>query len=50
MDPMFAIPKDRKRSSVLRLCLVMGMTALLFILVSDRLGRAAEAVMTAPNL
>ena len=49
MDPMFAIPKDRKRSSVLRLCLVMGMTALLFIVVSDRLGSAAEAVLTAPN-
>lgn len=50
MDPMFAIPKDRKRSSVFRLCLVMGFTALLFIVVAHRLGNAAEAVLMAPNM
>lgn len=50
MDQMLAIPKDRKRLSVLRLCLIMGMTALLFILVANRLGSVAEAALLAPNL
>lgn len=46
---MFDIPKDRKRLSVLRLCLIMGMTTLLFIIVADRLGGAAEAILNAPR-
>lgn len=45
---MFDIPKDRKRLSVLRLCLIMGFTALLFIVVATRFGRMAEAMMQAP--
>jgi hypothetical protein len=49
MDPTFDIPKDRKSLSVLRLCLIMGMTALLFIVVFDRLGKAAEAIIMAPK-
>ncbi len=47
---MFNIPKDRKRLSVVRLCLIMGMTALLFILIANRLGSAAEAILRAPTL
>lgn len=45
---MFDIPKDRKRLSVLRLCLIMGCTGLLFIVVATRFGRMAEAMMHAP--
>jgi hypothetical protein len=46
---MFDIPQDRKRLSVVRLCLIMGMTALLFILIANRLGSAAQAIMEAPK-
>lgn len=45
MDPMFDIPKDRRRLSVLKLCVLMGMTALLFLVIADRFGGAAEALM-----
>lgn len=45
---MFDIPKTRKRLSVLRLCLIMGCTALLFIMIATRFGRVAEAMMHAP--
>jgi hypothetical protein len=48
MDSMFDIPKDRKRLSVIRLCLIMGCTALLFIMVATRFGRVAEAMMQTP--
>jgi hypothetical protein len=47
MDPVLDIPKDRRQLSVLRLCVIMGMTALLFLVVADRLGDAAEALMQA---
>lgn len=43
MDAMLDIPKDRKRQSAPRLCLIMGLTALLFILAANRLG-AAQAL------
>lgn len=49
MDPMLAIPKAHKRLSVVRLCLIMGMTALLFLVVIHRLGPAVEAVFVAQN-
>lgn len=48
MDRILDIPQDRKRLSVLRLCVIMGCTALLFIMVATRFGRVAEAMMTAP--
>lgn len=48
MDSYFDIPKDRKRLSVFRLCLIMGCTALLFIMVATKFGRAADAMMLAP--
>lgn len=47
MDPMFAIPETRKKLSALKLCLIMGITALLFILVADRFGGAIEATLQA---
>lgn len=46
---MLTIPKDRKRLSVMRLCLIMGMTALLYILIVHRIGAAAQAVLSAPQ-
>ena len=48
MDQMLDIPKDRPRHSAIRLCLIMGFTALLFIMVASRFGRAAEAILHAP--
>lgn len=48
MDQMLDIPKNRPRLSVIRLCLIMGCTALLFIMVASRFGRAAEAMLNAP--
>ncbi len=46
---MFDIPQDRKRLSVVRLCLIMGMTALLFMVIANRFGAAAEAILNAPK-
>lgn len=36
MDPIFDIPRNRKPLSLWRLCLLMGLTVLLFILLSTR--------------
>lgn len=36
MDPIFDIPRNRKHSAPWRLCLLMGLTVLLFILLSTR--------------
>ena len=44
MDPMLNIPKDRKRLPVLRLCLLMGLTALLFMLIATSFGSAFLAL------
>ena len=38
MDPMFDIPKDRKRLSVGKMCLLMGMTVLLFLAIAHNFG------------
>lgn len=37
MDPMLDTPKNRRRMPVIRLCVLMGLTALLFILVATGL-------------
>lgn len=47
---MLTIPQNRKRLSVVRLCLIMGVTALLFMIVADKLGSAVEAVLLAPHM
>jgi hypothetical protein len=44
MDPMFDIPKDRKRLNVGKLCLLLGMTVLLYILVAQQFGQAAQVL------
>ena len=36
MDPIFDIPPDRKRLSIWRVCLLLGLTALIFILLTTR--------------
>jgi polysaccharide pyruvyl transferase WcaK-like protein len=46
MDPMLHIPKNRRRVPVIRLCVLMGLTALLFMLVATRI-HAAVAAMNA---
>jgi hypothetical protein len=46
MDPMLNIPKNRKRVPVGRLCLLMGLTALAFILIAGSYGYAFDL----PNL
>lgn len=42
IDPIFDIPKDRKRLNVGRLCILLGLTLLLFIMVSQQFGQAAQ--------
>ncbi len=44
---MLNIPKDRKRLPVLRLCLLMGLTALLFLMISGSFGSAFD-ILYAP--
>jgi hypothetical protein len=48
MDPMLKIPKDRKRIPVLRLCLLMGLTALLFLMIASSLSGAFEVLQPPP--
>ena len=44
---MTHIPKDRKPAHPLQLVLLMGMTVLLFLLILNRYGQVAEAVLGA---
>jgi hypothetical protein len=48
MDPMLNIPKNRKRVPVWRLCLLLGLTALLFLMIMNTYG-AALAALEDPN-
>jgi hypothetical protein len=43
MDPLLNIPKNRRRVPVIRLCVLMGLTALLFIILATRIGAAITA-------
>ena len=47
MESLLIIPKDRKPLRTGRLCLLMGLTALLFLLVADRFGETARIIVTA---
>ena len=38
MDPMLEIPKNRKRRPMWRICLLMGVTALLFLIIASGYG------------
>jgi hypothetical protein len=44
MDPMLNIPKNRKRVPVWRFCLLLGLTALLFIMIANTYGVALSAL------
>jgi hypothetical protein len=44
MDPMLTLPKNRKRLPIVRLCIVMGLTALLFLLVFNSFSVAMNAI------
>ena len=43
MDPITDIPKDRKPGHPVRLAILLGMTALLFVLILNHYGQLAEA-------
>jgi hypothetical protein len=47
MDPMITVPKDRKPLNPLKLVLLLGMTVLLFLLILNRYGEVAAAVLAA---
>lgn len=48
MDPMLNIPKNRKNVPVWRLCLLLGLTALLFLMIANTYGVALSALQD-PN-
>lgn len=45
MDPMFEIPKDRKRSNVSKLCLLIGLTALLYMMIAHEFSALTETLV-----
>jgi hypothetical protein len=45
MNPMLEIPKDRKRINVLKLCVLLGLTALLYLMIAHEIGKITQ-VMT----
>ncbi len=42
MEPMLIIPVDRKPLKVGRICLLLGLTVLLYMMLAGRFGQAAE--------
>jgi hypothetical protein len=44
MDPMLNIPPNRKRISVWRFCLLLGLTGLLFLMIANTYGVALAAL------
>ena len=47
MEDMLIIPKGRKKSRTGRVCLLLGLTMLLFILIALRFGASAAAILRA---
>ncbi|MGL6210758.1 MAG: hypothetical protein ACRC14_13125 [Paracoccaceae bacterium] len=47
MEDILNIPQGRKRIRVGRLCLLLGLTALLFWMIAWRFGEVAMAIETA---
>ncbi len=45
MDPMFEIPKDRKSLNVGKLCLLLGLTALLYLMIAHEFSALTEALI-----
>lgn len=48
MDPMLNIPANRKHVPVWRLCLLLGLTVLLFLMIANTYG-VALAVLDDPG-
>lgn len=44
MDPMMNIPKDRKPLKVGRMCLLIALTVLLYLMLAGRFGVAADLI------
>ncbi len=44
MEPMLIIPVDRKPLKVGRICLMLGLTVLLYMMLASRFGHAAEVL------
>jgi hypothetical protein len=44
MDPMLNIPKNRKSVPVWRICLLLGLTALLFLMIMNTYGVALASL------
>ena len=42
---MFEIPKDRKRVSVGKLCLLLGLTALLYMMIAHEFSELTRALI-----
>lgn len=47
MDKMLEIPPERKRIRAGRLCLLLALTVLLFMMIAWRFGEAADAMRLA---
>jgi hypothetical protein len=47
MKLSFDIPKDRKRPNVGKLCLMLGLTALLYLMIALEFGAVTQALLTA---
>lgn len=45
MDPMFEIPKDRKRLNVGKLCVLLGLTALLYMMIAHEFSALTRALI-----
>lgn len=45
MDPIFEIPKDRKRLNVGKLCLLLGLTALLYMMIAHEFSELTRALI-----
>ncbi|WP_284325645.1 hypothetical protein [Cypionkella aquatica] len=41
---MFEIPKDRKRLNVGKICLMLGLTALLYLMIAHEFGALTRAL------
>ena len=45
MDPMFEIPKNRKRLNVGKLCVLLGLTALLYMMIAHEFSALTRALI-----
>ncbi len=48
MDNMLEIPKEMKRVNALKLCLMLGLTAILYLMIANEFSQISQT-MTAPQ-